>query len=51
MSSAGARTFSTGVKNALRRVGATKKDLVDQNPGKNGSGVVKAVEKIEAEAE
>lgn len=51
MSSAGTRAFSTGGKRALQWAGATKNDIINQNPGKDGAGVIKAIEKLEAEAE
>ncbi|KAK6004807.1 hypothetical protein QM012_008669 [Aureobasidium pullulans] len=51
MSSVGSRAFSTGGKRALKWVGSTKTDIINLNPGKNGAGVVQAIEKIEAEAE
>jgi len=51
MSSAGTRAFSTGGKRALRWAGATKNDIINQNPGKDGAGVIKAIEKLEVEAE
>ncbi|KAG9644220.1 hypothetical protein KCU64_g11431, partial [Aureobasidium melanogenum] len=51
MSSAGTRVFSTGGTRALRWAGATKNDIITQNPGKNGANVIKAIEKLEAEAE
>ncbi|CAD0114710.1 unnamed protein product [Aureobasidium uvarum] len=51
MSSAGTRVFSTGGTRALRWAGATKNDIIAQNPGKNGANVIKAIEKLEAEAE
>lgn len=51
MSSAGTRAFSTGAKRALIWAGATKNDIIAQNPGKNGAGVVGAIKKFETEAE
>lgn len=51
MSSAGTRAFSTGGKRALQWAGATKNDIINQNPGKDGAGVIKAIEKLEVEAE
>lgn len=51
MSSAGTQVFSTGGTRALRWAGATKNDIITQNPGKNGANVIKAIEKLEAEAE
>jgi hypothetical protein len=51
MSSAGTRALSTGRKRALQWAGATKNDIINQNPGKDGAGVIKAVEKLEVEAE
>lgn len=51
MSSAGTRALSTGGKRTLLWVGATRSDIINQNPGKNGAGVIKAIEKLEVAAE
>lgn len=46
------RAFSTTAsKNALKWAGATKQDIINLNPGKDGAQVVKALEDAEAEAE
>lgn len=51
MSSATSRALSTSSKTALKWVGATKTDIINQNPGKNGAKVVQAIEALEADAE
>lgn len=51
MSSAASRAFSSSGNKALKWVGATKADIINQNPGKNGAKVVKAIEALEADAE
>jgi hypothetical protein len=51
MSSAASRAFSTSGKNALKRLGATVADIKAQNPGKDVTKVLAAIDKIEADAE
>lgn len=51
MSSAASRAFSTTGKNALKRLGATVEDIKAQNPGKDVTKVLAAIDKIEADAE
>jgi hypothetical protein len=43
MPSAEVRAFSTGAKKALRWVGATKNDVINQNLGKDGAVVIRAI--------
>lgn len=51
MSSAASRAFSTSGKNTLKRLGATVADIKAQNPGKDVTKVLTAIDKIEADAE
>ena len=51
MSSAASRAFSTSGKNTLKRLGATVADIKAQNPGKDVTKVLAAIDKIEADAE
>lgn len=51
MNSTGSRAFTTSSKAALRWVGATKKDILAQNPGEKGKNALQAIENIEAAAE
>lgn len=51
MASTGSRAFGTSTKAALKWVGATKADILTQNPGEKGKQALKAIEKIEAAAE
>lgn len=50
MSSAASRAFSTPSKNALKRLAATVADVKAQNPGKDVTKVLAAIDKIEAAA-
>ncbi len=51
MSSAASRAFSTTANNVLRRLGATAAEIKAENPGKDVTKVLAAVDKIEADAE
>jgi hypothetical protein len=51
MSSAASRAFSTSGKNAIKRLGATVADIKAQNPDKDVTKVLAAIDKIEADAE
>lgn len=51
MASTGSRAFSSSAKIALRWVGATKNDILVQNPGEKGKNALEAIESIEAAAE
>jgi hypothetical protein len=51
MTSTGSRAFGTSTKAALKWVGATKADILTQNPGERGKQALKAIEKIEVAAE
>jgi hypothetical protein len=51
MASTGSRAFGTSTKAALKWVGATKADILTQNPGERGKQALKAIEKIEVAAE
>lgn len=51
MSSTGSRAFSSSTKAALRWAGATKNEILSQNPGDKGKQALKAIEAIEAAAE
>ena len=51
MSSAASRAFSSSAKNALKRMGATVAEIKAQNPGKDVTKVLAAIDRIEADAE
>lgn len=51
MASTGSRAFGTSTKAALNWVGATKADILAQNPGERGKQALRAIEKIEVAAE
>ena len=51
MASTGSRAFGTSTKVALKWVGATKADILTQNPGEREKQALKAIENIGAAAE
>jgi hypothetical protein len=51
MASTGSRAFGTSAKATMEWVGATKADILTQNPGERGKQALKAIEKIEEAAE
>lgn len=51
MASSGSRAFGTSTKAALKWAGASKSDILTQNPGERGEQALKAIEKIELAAE
>ncbi|KAG8625591.1 hypothetical protein KVT40_005992 [Elsinoe batatas] len=51
MSSSGTRAFSQAASKAIRWVGATKTDIVQQNPGKDTKTLISAVDKFGEAAE
>jgi hypothetical protein len=51
MASTGSRAFGTSAKATLKWVGATKADILTQNPGERGKQALKAIEMIEEAAE
>ena len=51
MRSSGSRAFGSTTKGALRWVGATKNDILIQNPGEKGKQALPVIENIEAAAE
>ena len=51
MAYTGSRAFGTSAKVTMKWAGATKADILTQNPGERGKQALKAIEMIEEAAE